>query len=51
LTGINGIVLAARPRSLVLGLLDGILNLLALITLPLILSLHDGERRLNAERL
>ena len=48
---INGVVLTACPGGLVLGLLDGILDLLALVALALVVSLHGGKRGLDTERL
>ena len=51
IVGINGIVLTMRPGGFVLGLLDGILDLLALVGLLLTLRLHRGQRRLDPERL
>jgi hypothetical protein len=51
IVGINGVVLTACPGGLVLGLLDGILDLLALVALALIVSLHGGKRGLDTERL
>ena len=51
IVGIDSVVLAACPGGLVLGLLDGVLDLLALIALALIVGLHCGKRGLDPERL
>ena len=51
IVGIKGVVLAACPGGLVLGLLDRILDLLALVAMSLVLSLHRGQRCLDSERL
>ena len=51
IVGIDSVVLAACPGGLVLSLLDGVLNLLALVALALVVSLHCGKGGLDAERL
>ena len=51
IVGINGVVLTAWPRCLVLGRLDRIFYLLALVALALVVSLPGGKRGLDSERL
>jgi hypothetical protein len=51
IVGIDGVVLAASPGGLVLGLLDSVLDLLALVAPALIVGLHCGKRGLDSERL
>jgi len=51
IVGIDSIILAACPGGLELGLLDGVLNLLALVALTLIVGLHCRKRGLDPERL
>ena len=41
--GVDRIILPTRPGSLVLGLLDSVLDLLALVVLVLVLGLHRGQ--------
>jgi hypothetical protein len=51
IVGIDSIILAACPGGLVLGLLDGVLDLLALIALTLIVGLHCRKCGLDPEGL
>jgi hypothetical protein len=51
IVGIDSVILAASPGGLLLGLLDSVLNLLALVALSLIVHPHCGKRRLYPERL
>ena len=51
IVGIDGVVLTASPGGLVLGLLNSVLDLLALVALALIVGLHCGKRGLDTERL
>ena len=51
IVGIDHIILATSAGGLVLGVLDCILDLLALVAMSLVLSFHRGQRCLDSEGL